>query len=153
MTHSLAIAISTIFAIIHRALQPKKLLCYLSIIFLMGCRKGDSDLSQKVLAQLSPNGELVDLSALSNFHYDRVCIFTPYTSGEVALKSLGFDWPQFNSTGIDVNDYYNTIALTKESVVVAWANIPRNPPHLDISKITETGCYLKNEARFRTQPS
>ncbi len=70
---------------------------------------------------------IIRLKDLTDFQWDRVYVFTPYTPVETIDKALGFAWPQAREIGINMLDHFNLLVFTNKGKVV---NYLKHPLHL-----------------------
>lgn len=66
----------------------------------------------------------VRLRDLTDFQWDKVYIFRPYTTPEDINKALGFIWAEAEETQIDKFDNFNLIVFTANNKVVSYVNLP-----------------------------
>jgi hypothetical protein len=65
----------------------------------------------------------VDFAALTDFSWDKLYIFTPYTSAETISRKLGFKWSGANT--IEYSESINLIVFVKGSKVVRYLELSR----------------------------
>lgn len=56
--------------------------------------KGDTDLGDHLAAYVSTGSNPMRISTLTDFEWDRLHVFTPYTSWQDVEAELGFPWPE-----------------------------------------------------------
>jgi hypothetical protein len=83
---------------------------------------------------------------LTDFKWDKVYIFPPYTGLETIDNDLGFVWPQARSIRTDYRDDINLIVFTDNKQVVAYVEHPRSLGDLDGNYKREG--YSPDEAIF-----
>jgi hypothetical protein len=88
----------------------------------------------------------VKLKDLTDFKWDIVYIFPPYTGLETIDNDLGFVWPQARSIRTDYRDDINLIVFTDNKQVVAYVEHPRSLGDLDGNYKREG--YSPDEAIF-----
>jgi hypothetical protein len=84
-------------------------------------------LADSVARKRSSNEEVtVKIKDLTDFKWDKVYIFPPYTGLETIDNDLGFVWPQARSIRTDYRDDINLIVFTDNKQVVAYVEHPRS---------------------------
>jgi hypothetical protein len=68
----------------------------------------------------------VNLKELTDFEWDRVYVFTPYTPLEQVNDTLGYIWPHAKSIRIDARDDINLIVFTADGQVVDYVELKRH---------------------------
>lgn len=89
---------------------------------------------------------LVNLAEVVDGEWDRVCIFSPYSTNQVAEDVLGFKWPLETESGVGVNDGVSLLVFVKSSSVASFYEIPRNT-----TDFTNLGgaCYGREDSVFK----
>jgi hypothetical protein len=104
-------------------------------------------LADSVARKRGKNEEVtVKLKDLTDFKWDRVYIFPPYTGLETIDNDLGFVWPQARSIRTDFRDDINLIVFTDNKQVIAYVEYPRSLGNLDGNYKREG--YSPDEAIF-----
>ena len=75
----------------------------------------------------------VSLGQLTDFEWERVAFFGPYTRRDVVNKALGFGWPDFDDSRINFVDFYSLIVFTNAQQVKRWWKLRRCAPDIDNS--------------------
>ena len=83
---------------------------------------------------------------LTDFDWDGLFIFGPYTSQDDIEKALGYKWKSASKTGIESNDGCCLIIFTKAKRVVQYLMYPRKDG--DFSSISSTNMISPEEAVF-----
>ncbi len=91
------------------------------------------------------NSDIIDISKLTPFSWDRLYIFKPFTPIKSINSELGFTWEEANKTLINQDDSYNLLVFTIKNEVVNYIKWPRGKG--DFSKI-ETTVYPYESAKF-----
>lgn len=91
-------------------------------------------------------GSLVNFAEIAPFEWERMFVFSPYTSHEQIERSLGFPWSGVESTSIDLNDSVNLIVFSRDHSVVCWLEHFRGEG--DFESLDRMDGYPKNEAVF-----
>jgi len=92
---------------------------------------------------------MVKLKDLTDFKWDKVYIFPPYTGLGTIDNDLGFVWPRARTVHIDYRDDINLIIFTDNRQVVAYVEHPRSLGDLDGSYKREG--YSQDEAIFMVE--
>lgn len=66
----------------------------------------------------------IRLKDVTNFEWDKVHIFAPYTSMTSVDQGLGFAWPEARKTHIDMLDSFNLLVFTRQGKVVNYIKYP-----------------------------
>jgi len=73
----------------------------------------------------NPEKVIVKIRSLTNFQWDKMYVFTPYTPIAEINRTLGFEWEDAASTGIDRRDDINLIVFVNSGKVVTLIAHPR----------------------------
>jgi hypothetical protein len=92
---------------------------------------------------------LVDLRAISDFSWDTLYIFTPYTPIETVRDALGFDWPKAAEIEINKRDDINLLVFVSRGEVVQFLEYPRSRG--DFYKVREPYGLACDEAVFEVK--
>lgn len=60
----------------------------------------------------------------TSFEWDRMYIFSPYTSMKQIDQALGYTWPRARTTGIDMSDRFFLMVFTSAGRVVGYLRYP-----------------------------
>jgi len=112
------------------------LLVGIILLWLASCtassnRKLQSDL-QKTL-QVSADGTVLHLSAITQFKWEKVFIFGPYTSRRAIEQALGFHWASPVVKEIESSDSFELLIFVRNGRVVQYARVQRRSADWDIS--------------------
>jgi hypothetical protein len=122
----------------------------LGVIGSENAEKVKKRLADSVARKQGRNEEVtVKLKDLTDFKWDRVYIFPPYTGLETIDNDLGFVWPRARSIHTDYRDDINLIVFTDNRQVVAYVEHPRSLGDLDGSYNREG--YSLDEAIFTVE--
>lgn len=91
------------------------------------------------------NGEIsyIDIATITNnFVWDKLYIFTPYTSDEKIDKDLKTFWLGLRFTGFGTNAYQSLLVFTQNGKVVGYLEYHR------FSHVENGKWYAFNDARF-----
>jgi len=87
----------------------------------------DSELSNAITKQAEAGaGTVIDFVALTDFQWERLYIFDPYTTVDEIHRALGFRWNAAASTGIDKLDGIALLVFVEGDEVVRYVEHPRN---------------------------
>jgi hypothetical protein len=106
-------------------------LTILLVLLLIGCQPqlDHQKISQSITAQLNQGKTQIKIAEVTNFTWDSMHIFSPYTSAAAVDQALGFKWPEYQSLGIDSNDAHDLLVFVSHDrgnkQVVKFAKYPR----------------------------
>jgi hypothetical protein len=72
------------------------------------------------------NGTSMSLSKLTDFKWDQVFIFHPYTPEDKIDQTLGFHWRNRVKGELEMNDRYNLMVFVCNGDVVQYARISKS---------------------------
>ena len=90
-------------------------------------------------------GQTVDFAALVPSDWDRMLVFSPYTSRDTVAAALGRDWDGFEPCGIDKSDGFYLALFARDQRVVAWARLARDVA--DYRPLLRARGFSREEAR------
>lgn len=95
-------------------------------LMLIGCTRGDSEISAQ-LSQCFSNVSItvIDLAELGPSTWERVCVLTPYSTNAQAEAVLGFKWDAEGKTDIASNDGINVLVFARGKELLAYVEHPR----------------------------
>lgn len=79
----------------------------------------------------SSSKEMIHLQNLTNFEWDTLYIFGPYTPKEVINEKLGFTWFDVRAASIEYRDDIHLLVFVKGHDVVQYLEYPRNHGDFD----------------------
>jgi hypothetical protein len=94
---------------------------------------------------LKNNPSQIDFNKVTNFKWDKLYIFTPYTPDEEITKQLGFKWKYSNKTSIDYLDSINLLIFANGDRVVQYLELSRQYGDFDFiekNNITPTNSVI-----------
>ncbi len=94
------------------------------------------------------NATEIKLNKITNFDWERVCIFSPYTPVTEINTSLGFDWKQADKINLQDDEVNCLIVFINNKKVVKYILFPRNKG--DFSNLYQQ-CYANERAIFKIQ--
>ena len=117
----------------------------------MSCEQSRSDFNETLSSMaVKKRGceerVMVSLNKLTDFQWQRVFIFAPYTPVQKIYKSLGFEWEHAEKTNIHMRDDICLLVFVLNNRVVQYFEYPRN--YGDFSKIHVKGGFAPSEALF-----
>ena len=80
-------------------------------IAVAGCNPG-GELADRVVTAARSEGAVIRMADLTSFPWDRVCLFGPYTIQGQVDSCLGFDWPEFKATGLEMDDSFSLMVFS-----------------------------------------
>lgn len=89
--------------------------------------------------------EIIDMTSLTPFNWNKLYIFKPYTPIKDINDSLGFVWKNADKTQINQDDSFNLLVFTQKDRIIKYIKWPRGKG--DFSKIEPT-IYFDKSARF-----
>ncbi len=72
----------------------------------------------------SDKNAIVSLKDVTDFEWDRIYVFPPYTSVKEIHTALGYDWDEAENTGIHMFDSFNLLVFTRAGKVVGYVKYP-----------------------------
>src|SRR6266571_2005869 len=96
---------------------------------LFACAKSDGDFIKAIersahIASTSTN-PVVTVSALTDFQWDKLFIFGPYTPVQKIHAQLGFEWADAEKTHIGSSDTYYLLVADEDGKVIRHVTLPR----------------------------
>jgi hypothetical protein len=119
----------------------------LAVLALIACSGADRSLERRIAAQgRRAAGTTVSLGSLTEFPWERLYIFPPYTSREVIDRELGFTWKQASRTGIARDDGIALLVFVDAGKVVRYVVQPRSDG--DFAAVKTPGGLSRADAVF-----
>lgn len=98
----------------------------LLLVGVHGCSRSDGDLERRIAAEASRDlGALVRIESLTDFAWEQLHVFPPYSSQDWIDSQLGFAWPAAARTGIFDSDGIALLVFVRDSEVVRYVAQPR----------------------------
>jgi hypothetical protein len=97
----------------------------------------------------TPGKVKVSLKEVTDFEWDRVYIFTPYTPLKEIDEALGFQWMQARKFQLERRDDINLLVFTASGEVVGYLKYPRH--YGDFSGLKNPEGYSAAEATFNVE--
>ena len=111
--------------------------------------ENDTDLINKIFfAVKEHNTQDISFKKLTNFKWDKACIFPPYTPIDSINAALGFNWKLSDKTNIQHDDVSCLIVFAEGRTVVKYLLYPRNK--VDFSALVER-CYSQEQAVYKVE--
>jgi hypothetical protein len=107
----------------------------------------DTDLIEKISSAIKTRYKQdISLKELTNFEWDKVCIFTAYSSADTINANLGFEWELSELAHNRLfSEQYFLLIFTKKGKVVKYLFSLEIPCMFDLS----ASCYSKDNAVFK----
>jgi hypothetical protein len=123
----------------------------LVIVLIVGCTdSGGGGITPPVEAQLeasiSSEATSFDFATVPGFAWDRMFVFGPYTTKSEVDTALGFEWPDYQKTGIEALDSINLVVFVEDSTVVYWYEQSRI---IELVRLENGKGYPRSDAKFR----
>lgn len=98
-------------------------------------------------AYLSDNPR-IQMDTVTNFEWDHLYVFPPYTSMESIQSVPGFQWIGLHEykTGIEMSDSINLLVFIKGGRVVDYIDFPRGQG--DFAEVSKSDGFTPKEAVF-----
>jgi hypothetical protein len=103
----------------------------LFILSLCGCQpQPDTLINQKIDTQIQQGKKEIKIADITDFTWDKMYIFAPYTSPAQVDRALGFEWKEYQSLGIDSTDADDLLVFVDRDMgssrVVKFTRCPRS---------------------------
>lgn len=124
------------------------MLLILGAISLLGVHKSniikeDVPLKNVIVETVEKSNE-IDFAKITNFEWDTMYVFTPYSNPKEILKKDGIS--TYNSNfSIEVIDTINMIGFIKSNKLVAFVELPRKYGGVDLTNFIK---FSKEESKF-----
>jgi hypothetical protein len=100
---------------------------------------------EQAIASAAKAGGAVRMADVTDFEWDTLHVFVPYTSVEEVQKQLGFAWSEATELDLDTR---NQLVFVKEGRVVKHLFFPRNKG--DFVSVGKSR-FTREDARFRAK--
>jgi hypothetical protein len=101
----------------------------LAVFGLFACAKSETSfvkaIEHSARAATATTNPVVTVSAMTDFAWDKLFVFGPYTPVERIHAQLGFKWSEAAKTHIDSSDTFYLLVFVKSSNVVRHVKLPR----------------------------
>jgi len=110
-----------------------------------GCDTASTRLDVEPI-QVASNARTVDLvEQFDDETWDRLYVFPPYTTRDRVESRLGFGWPEFDDTTVEMSDSVCLLVFVGQGQVVGWYEQPRN---VDLSELDQPDGYSREDCVF-----
>jgi hypothetical protein len=111
------------------AVNTSSLLVAIGIVAALGCGPAhDVSSSLESAVNNASSGARVAFRDLTEFDWNHAVVLAPYTTREQAEEILGFSWPEFDHTGIEMHDSFVVLVFAASDSVVHSEAHPRCKP-------------------------
>jgi len=117
-----------------------------ALILAASCTAPDQQLGRRISVAVEANDVgVVNVSEVASFAWDRLFVFSPYTTSAQVEKELGFRWSE--SARIESSDSFVLLVFVDHGRVVRFIEQPRGSG--DFSPCHRAGGFSRSEAVFR----
>jgi hypothetical protein len=119
----------------------------LLMLLLSGCTGVDYDanVSTAIATQVQQNKMPIKIADLTDFKWEKLHVFTPYTPQKSVDRALGFHWQDYQSTGLIASDQFCLLVFVANGKVIKVSEYPVNKGTFAPKS---TDGYLPNQALF-----
>lgn len=105
--------------------------------------KSRSELEANIVTSVKNNPREIDFNKVTNFKWDKMYIFVPYTTDEEITKQLGFKWKYSHKTNIRSLDNINLLVFVKDERVIQYLELSREyGDFIEKNNITPTNSVI-----------
>lgn len=118
-----------------------------ALIFLPACedpQSPDLSLGQRISDAATDSNAQLDVSSLTDFEWDSLYVFTPYTTREAIDSALGFPWNHDAVARIEMLDSFNLLVFVHDQQVVRFVEQSIIEP--DFGPVAEGSPWRPGEA-------
>lgn len=116
----------------------------------MGCDPSDDAIAARIVESVGESTDSIDLGAVVEGEWDRLCIAGPYTSDEHLDELLGrWSWRLASRTGIHMLDSHALLVFLDGKDIMASAMVPLRPA--DFTPRDGNYCLSRDEAVFTAE--
>jgi hypothetical protein len=112
----------------------------------------DKLINQKIDAEIQQGQTEIKIADITDFTWDKMYIFSPYTSSAQVDRALGFEWQEYKSLGIESNDTDDLLVFVAHDMgdlrVVKFARCPRSFGNFRFRQETNGYGYSPTQAVF-----
>ncbi|WP_310487435.1 hypothetical protein [Chamaesiphon sp. VAR_69_metabat_338] len=124
-----------------------------SIVCLCSCQpQPDRLLNQKIDSQIQQGKKEVRIAEITDFVWDKMYIFAPYTAPAQVDRALGFEWQEYKSLGIESKDTDDLLVFVAHKMgdgrVVKFTKCQRSFGNFRFSQATNGYGYSPVQAVF-----
>ena len=130
------------------SLWPAAWLFAVPTMLVLGCGAvGDTELAAKIKQAVEQgDGAVLRMDQLTDFAWDRLHVFTPYTTREQVERELGVAWAGYDASGIERHDNFTLLLFISAGQVVRSVAFPLGDG--DFSTLHRPQGYARAEAIF-----
>jgi hypothetical protein len=110
--------------------------------------RGTSSVRPSLESAAASGATSIHFAADAAFAWDRVYVFGSYTSRQDVEKSLGFPWPDYEKSAVQVQDGNALVVFVRGGRVVDWFD---SPPGIELCWIADAKGYAREQATFRIE--
>lgn len=107
-----------------RALVLSSSLLAVAVMMATACAREGGDLERRLAGAIG-RGAPVDIRTVTDFDWDRLFVFAPYTPVAEMRRCLGFEWPEAGQSGIERRDDIALLVFVRGGRVVRALEFPR----------------------------
>jgi hypothetical protein len=125
----------------------------LLLVNLCSCQpQPDKIINQKIDARIQQGQTEIGIANITDFTWDKMYIFSPYTPAAQVDRSLGFEWQEYKSLGIESNDTDDLLVFVAHEMgngrVVKFTKCPRSFGNFRFRQETNGYGYSPTQAVF-----
>jgi hypothetical protein len=102
-----------------------------------GHTENDAKLGSRIEAAISQSQRSghprLELTSLTPFSWDKVFVFSPYTSRDTINRTLGYHWSNSSADQLEWNDSFELLVFVRHGRVIAYSAVKRIICNWDIS--------------------
>jgi hypothetical protein len=98
-----------------------------------------------------PSPKILSLKDVTDFDWDEVYVFNPYTTHEEIESQLGFKWSDGDRIDLGSRDDINLLVFVKDNRVVQYLEVPRGRGDFILSSDDVAG-LSPQQAKFEVRP-
>jgi hypothetical protein len=91
---------------------------------------------------------VVNVAQLTDFDWDRMFVFAPYTDVATVQKTIGYEWGGARISQIDSQDRFHLLVFTKQGKVVKYFQYPRGAGGFEFTPTDWSEGFTKDTAVF-----
>jgi hypothetical protein len=104
-------------------------------------------ISAQISSLAQTEGTVICFADLTDFDWNTVYIFGPYTPATEVSQILGFEWSDYKKIGLESSDTFNLIVFTKDKKILRVEEHPRNRGDFAPASINRS--FSKTSAIFK----
>ncbi len=121
-------------------------------LYLSSCQTPPDSIDRQINTQIQQGHKEIKIAEITNFTWTNMYIFTPYTPAALVTRSLGFEWPEYRSLGIESTDTDNLLVFVNRNLgtskVVKFTKYPRSFGDFRLSPEANGSAYTPDRAIF-----